>query len=166
MRTGLWTWVLVVLSLSACAGHKIRHTATDESQPHITWEFRTGGEEGEERVVCESAQAKPLCALPVGPIPAGTGGRALSTFHLYMHSASQVATYEGTIFLPFFEGANDRSGRAISVTVKPGDAAQSISVTGLTASKAGTHALRIALKVTIGGKPAPDIKQEVKVVLQ
>ena len=158
--------MLVALSLSACAGHRIPHTATDESQPHITWELRTGGEEGEEGVVCESAQAQPLCALPGGTIPTGTGRRALSTFHLYMHSASQVVTYEGTVFLPFFEGANGRSGRAISVTVKPGDAPQSISVTGLTASKAGAHALRIALKVTIGGKPAPDIKQEVKVVLQ
>ena len=117
------TLVILAIALTsvACSRHKIVHHAPDESQPHATWELRTGGEGGNDRLVCDSSQPQPTCALPAGSAAgAERASRPLSTFHLHLHPAAQVATYEGTLSIPVFEGATEKSSRAASVTIQPG----------------------------------------------
>jgi hypothetical protein len=54
----------LVLPLSAgCAGHRPTHVAADESRPHITWEIRTGGDLGDDVLVCGSPEPTRTCVL-------------------------------------------------------------------------------------------------------
>ena len=37
-----------LVALASCTGHRVVPDAPDESRPHITWDLRTGGTEGDE----------------------------------------------------------------------------------------------------------------------
>lgn len=153
--------LLVVLFVQGCGGHRVVHTAPDESQPHITWEIRTGGEEGEERLACEAGQPQPQCELSAS----STDRREMTTIHVYMHAASQVAIYEGSLRISFL-GTSAESERLISTTVNPGDPASSLTVFGVTTNKPGTYAMSVSLKVTHGGKDAGQLSRDIKVIVR
>lgn len=146
--------------IGACGAHRARHTAPDESQPHITWEIRTGGPQGEAQQVCESAQPKPACTIPPSPEK-----RRFATIHLYLHSAKESARYDGTVRIAFIEG-EPPSGRTVSTTVPPGTSAENLTVVGVVTSKPGKYTMSIALKTKHGAKEAPTISHEVDVVVR
>lgn len=155
-RLGSWT-LIAASALAACASHQARHTAPDESQPHITWEIRTGGPEGEARQVCESAQVKPRCVLPAS----SETQSQLTTIHIYLHAARQAARYQGTVRIPFLGVAETE--RPIDSTVPVGARPESLTVVGATTRKPGRYRMSIALKTRHGGKDAAPINYDVDV---
>lgn len=150
---------MCVMATMACGAHRPAHTAPDESQPHITWEIRAGGDEGEDRRICASAEPQLRCVFA----GATTGSRPVTTFHLFLHPAAQTAAYDGTIALPFLEGATERV-RSISAVVQPQSEAYSSSITGLVTSTPGVYALLIDLNVKHGATRALPIKMEIQVI--
>ena len=153
--------VMCVMATMACGAHRPAHTAPDESQPHITWDIRAGGDGGEERRICASAEPQPRCVFA----GATTASRPLTTFHLFLHPAARTAAYDGTIRLPFLEGATQRV-RPISAVVQPGAEAYSSSITGLVTSTPGVYALLIDLDVKHGATRALPIRAEVQVIVK
>lgn len=147
-----WAW--------SDAGSKLR-VASDESQRHITWEIRAGGQDGDDRLVCESAQAQPACALTAST----TDRPELTTVHLYLHGATLPAAYEGSRRLPFLQGA-EKVERPVKVNVEPGAAPHSLAVTGLVTSKSATYTMAVSLTVKQGTKEVSPIARDVKVVVQ
>ena len=160
MKSALAGLSILVVASSACASHKVPHTAPDESLPHITWEIRTGGEEGEERIACQSAQPRVECTLAAS----SKERQELATIHLYLHAATQAVTYDGSVRLPFLDGAAD-VGR-VSATVTPGSTPQGPTIAGVITSKPGTYTMTVALKVKHGGNESPPIDREVKVIVR
>ena len=152
---------VVAAATTACAGHRTVHKVTDESQPHVTWELRAGGGEGNDRLVCESSQPQPTCTLLAES--GSANAPVLTNFHLHLHPAAQVATYQGAVFLTFLEGREKDTGRAISATVKPAGPPENISVSGLGNRNRGTYQLRLRLETTVAGKPGPQINRNIEI---
>lgn len=146
--------------IGGCAAHEARHTAPDESQPHITWEIRTGGPEGEARQVCESAQPQPDCTLPASV----ANRREFVTIHFYLHSLKEVARYDGTLRIPFI--GRTSTERQVSTTVQPGTSAENLTIVGDVTPKPGKYTMSIALKTKHGTKDSVPINQDIAVVVR
>ena len=58
---------LSTLLCAGCAAHGALHASPDESKPHISWELRSGADEGDEEFLCGSAQLGKPCALAASP---------------------------------------------------------------------------------------------------
>jgi hypothetical protein len=81
---------LPLLLCARCATHGVAHVAPDESRPHISWEIRSGSNEGDEDFMCGSAQPGP-CMLTAST----EKNRTLATVHLFVHPAAQPTSYLG-----------------------------------------------------------------------
>ena len=127
---------------AACAQRGVPHVAPDESQPHVTWEIRTGGYTGDSRFVCGSIQPAQPCVLT-----ASGGGRGTAvTVRLFLHAASAQTNYLGVMTTPFVDGTV--SEREISQTVPRGSRPVSSLLSGKVTDKAGTYPLTISLDAT------------------
>ena len=132
--------LLPLLFAAACGGRAPVHTAPDESRPHITWEIRTGGEFGDAEFVCGSA--KPArCTLTAST----NEGRTYVMLHLYLHAAAAQANYVGTWRAPFLQGWTAKDYRDVSGTVRPGEEAYDVSVSGIATDKPGDYSFSALL---------------------
>jgi hypothetical protein len=135
--------VTLLISMSvlaaACADHGVPHVAPDESQPHVTWEVRTGGYTGDSRFVCGSSDPSKPCALTAS---AGPRGNAV-TVRLFLHAANAQTNYLGVVTTPFVDGAAGE--REISLTVPPGSRPVSAFLSGKVTGTPGTYTINIAL---------------------
>ena len=143
--------LLVALPLlaAACAGRSVPHVAPDESQPHVTWEVRTGGYAGDSRFVCGSGEPAKPCVLTAG---GGRRGSAV-TVRLFLHAANSQTNYLGVMRTPFVDGAV--SVREISLTVPRGSRPVTSFLSGKLTDKPGTYSLNIALDATQASSGAP-----------
>jgi hypothetical protein len=151
----------LVLPLSAgCAGHRPTHVAADESRPHITWEIRTGGDLGDDVLVCGSPEPTRTCVLGAS---SERNGRPV-TVHLYLHSAAQQASYLGVVRVPFLQGAEGQQGHDVSATVPRGSQPVGVTVTGLVTPKPGDDTFSISLDSKLAGVAASEpIQQQASV---
>lgn len=137
------------LLAAACAGHGVPHVAPDESQPHVTWEVRTGGYTGDRSFVCGSSDPSKQCTLTAGAGPRGTA----VTVRLFLHAANTQTNYLGVMKTPFVDGS--ASVREISLTVPRGSRPVSSFLSGKVIDKPGTYSLNIALDATQASSDAP-----------
>jgi hypothetical protein len=162
LRPGL-LWCLVLPMSGACAGHGAAHVAPDESRPHITWEIRTGGDLGDDDLICGSSQPSRGCILTAST----EQRRKTTTVHLYLHAASQPTSYLGFMRLPFIEGSEQRKGGEVNASVAPGSRPVGATVSGGVTSKAGSYTFSIALDATQPTMATPQrIAQEVVVTVK
>ena len=126
---------------AACGGHRVAHVAPDESRPHITWEIRSGGDRGDEELVCGSLQPSQECVL----VASTADRRSLVTVHLYMHAAKEPTNYLGVMQVPFMEGSERLKDKEVSATVPLGSQPVGSTLNGLVTSKAGRYSFRILL---------------------
>ena len=166
MRTVLSAAVLCsvcLLSTAGCAGHQIQHNAVDESLPHITWEIRAGGAEGDARFVCRSTEPNQACVLD-----ASTTERPNEvTAHLYLHPVKEPTSYLGFMRLEFLSTPEREGEGDISISVPPGSRPVSVTCTGAVTSKPGSYALRIVLDALQPGMTTPKhIAQEIKITIR
>jgi hypothetical protein len=132
-----------VMTAAACSGApKVVHVAPDESQPHFTWEIRTGGEFGGARFVCGSRQPKTPCEL------APSSGVSM---YLHLHAAAMTTNYLGVWKAPFLQGWKPSDYRELSGVVEPGDDPHAISVSGLVTSTPGESTLSVRLEAAQEG---------------
>jgi hypothetical protein len=161
-RLGGWL-ILFALSIGCAASHGAVHVAPDESRPHISWEIRTGGDDGDANFVCGSAQAGKPCSLQ----PSADKTRLLATVHLFVHAAAKPASYLGFMRASFFEGEVDRKLGEVNATVEPGSRPVGTTVIGRVTSKPGEYALTISVDATQPGVANPvRILQQVGVVVR
>ena len=154
---------LLVLPLVGCASHGVAHVAPDESRPHISWEIRTGGGDGDADFVCGSSQPSKPCVLSAST----EQSRALVTVHLFVHAAEQPTSYLGFMRAPFLEGEVDRKLAEVSTTVTPGSRPVGTTVSGRVTSKPGAYSLTISVDATQPSAPSPmRISHEVPVVVK
>ena len=155
-------WCVLVPVSGACAAHGVTHTAPDESQPHVSWEIRTGGTTGDDDLVCASSEPSPTCVLTASTKETPT----LTTVHLFLHAAAQPTTYKGVMRVPFIVGSDQKAGAAVSASVDPGSKPEGTTVSGLVTSKLGRYALTISLDATQPGTGKPQrIAQEIPVTV-
>ena len=157
------TACLAALFIAGCASGGGVHVAPDESKPHITFELRSGGSEGDESFVCGSVEPGKPCVLA-----AGTGkGQTLAVVNLRVHAAAQPTSYLGVMRASFFEGEAERRVGEINTTVKPGSRPVGTTVIGRVTSKPGTYALVISIDATQPGAPNPvHIGEDVQVIVK
>jgi len=141
--------VAIPVLAAACAARRVPHVAPDESQPHVTWEVRTGGYAGDSRFVCGSSDPAKPCVLTAS---AGQRGSAV-TVRLFLHAANSQTNYLGVMRTPFVEGAV--SVREISLTVPRGSRPVSSFLSGKLTDKPGTYSLNIALDATQASSGSP-----------
>lgn len=150
------------LALGCAAGHGEVHVAPDESQPHISWEIRSGGQGGDGALVCGSSQPAQTCLLAASTPKSST----LATLHLLVHPAAQETSYVGFMRVPFFDGADQNIGK-VNATVPPGSQPVGATVIGRVTSKPGSYALAISVDATQPGMATPlRIAQEVPVTVK
>jgi len=145
--------VLVCVGLLAtvgCASHGVAHVAPDESQPHLSWEIRSGSRDGDAEFVCGSGQQGPPCVLTAS----SDTRRVLATVHVLLHAAAQPTTYLGFVRAPFLEGEAERKPSEISATLKPGERPVGTTILGRV-TKPGSYTLRILVDATQPGAPSP-----------
>ena len=154
----------VLLPVSgACAAHGVTHTAPDESRPHISWEIRTGGTNGDDDLVCASSLPSPICVL----VASTEQTRALATVHLFLHAAAQPTIYTGFMRVPFMSGSSEKTGGEVSADVAPRSQPVGTTVSGLVTSKPGRYALTISLDAKQTGLATPQrIAQEIPVTVK
>lgn len=152
----IYSWLRAGLALSmvgvvsACAGGGVIHTAPDESQPHITWEIRVGGEFGDADFVCGSSKPGQACVLPSGASTKPT----TVMLRLYLHAAALQTNYLGVWRAPFLEGWTQKDYREVSGAVRHGDRPFSTSVSGLVTDKPGAYGFNVLLDAAQEGIPA------------
>lgn len=148
---------------AGCATHGVVHVAPDESRPHISWELRSGPNEGDEEFVCGSAQPGKPCVLAATT----EKNRRLATVHLFVHAAAQPTSYVGFMRASFFEGESDRKLGEVNASVEPGSRPVGTTVIGRVTSKPGSYALTISVDAAQPGTPNPiNTSQEVPVVVK
>ena len=152
--------VCLVLPLSAgCAAHRPTHVAA-ESQPHITWEIRTGGDLGEDNLVCGSPEPTRECVLGAS---SERNGR-LVTVHLYLHSAAQQTSYLGVMHAPFLQGAEGQKGYDVSASVPRDSRPVGVTVSGLVTPKRGDYTFSISLDSKQAGMATSEPIQQQAIV--
>ncbi len=156
--------VVCLLSLFhvTCASHGEVHVAPDESKPHISWELRSGTNEGDEEFICGSSQADKPCVLM-----ASTEDRPrLAALHLLGHAAARPTSYLGFMRTSLFENEAERKLAEINVTIEPGSRPVGTTVLGRVTSKPGMYSLTISVDATQPGAAAVRISQQVPIVLK
>ena len=155
--------VVAALCTGCASAHGTAHISTDESRPHISWELRAGGNEGERDFVCGSAQPTKACILPVA---AGTRA-VLAVAHLSVHAAAQPTNYLGFMRASFFRGASDRKSGEINTAIGPGGRAVGAMVLAAVVPTRGNYTLSIVMDaLPQGAANAVNLSQEVPVVVK
>jgi hypothetical protein len=145
-RAALTVYLVFPLSAS-CARHRPTHVAADESRPHITWEIRSGGDLGDDLLVCGSPEPTRKCVLGAS---SERDDRPV-TVHLYLHSSAHQTSYLGIMHVPFLQGAEGQNGHDVSATVPTGSQPVGVTVTGLVMPKAGDYTFSISLDAKEAG---------------
>jgi hypothetical protein len=157
---------VVCLSIAlgtGCARHAEVHVAPDESTPHITWEIRSGTNEGAENFVCGSARSGQPCTLASST----DDRRMLATIHLLAHAAAQTTNYLGFTRATFLQGETDRKLGELNVTVDPGSRPVGATVIGRVTSTPGSYELLISVDAKeIGSSTPQQIVERVPVVVE
>ena len=155
--------VLAMLSAMSCAGHGVAHVAPDESRPHISWEIRSGGSEGDRDFICGSAQPAKRCALAASTERDST----LAALHLSVHAAAQKTSYVGFMRAGFLAGDAPRKVGEVNVSINPGDRPLVRSVLGAVRSTAGEFELEISVDALQARQTTPiTIAQRVPVTVK
>ena len=156
--------MVLLLSCSiGCATRGVTHVAPDESQPHFSWEIRTGGQEGDDKLVCGSAERAQGCTL----VASSDKRPVVASVHLAVHPAAEPTSYLGFMRLSFFQGNDTRKVGEVNTTVQPGSRPVHAMITGQVTSKPGTYTLVISVDATQPGLPAPKhLPEEVKVTVR
>lgn len=153
----------MLLPLIGCASHGPVHSAPDESRPHLTWEMRSGGDEGNAELSCGSSQPGKPCVLSAS----ADNTRSLATVRLFVHAAAQPTSYLGFMRVPFFGSDLDRKLGEVNTTVNPGSRPIGTTVIGRVASKPGNYTLSISVDATQTSGPNPvHLSQDVSVVVK
>jgi hypothetical protein len=147
----------------ACATPGVKHMPTNESRPHISWEIRAGGDEGNKVVVCRSGDGRATCVLSAST----DRDRSLATVHLALHPAAQPTNYLGFIRVPFIEGADPQQGSDVSGTVRPGSRPVRATVAGFVTSKPGLYTFSVSVDAMQPGMTeAQHISEQVPVTVR
>jgi hypothetical protein len=141
--------LLIAACVAAGCGSRVPHVAPDESRPHITWEIRTGGDQGTAEFVCGSSQPSRPCVLAAS----SAERRGLVTVRVYLHAAREQTSYLGIMQVPFIQGSGPLKDREVSATVPPGSQPVGATVSGLVAST-GQYTFRISLDAKVAGTEA------------
>lgn len=137
--------IVAALLASGCGGTGVIHHAPDESQPHISWEIRTGGADGDDRAVCRSTDAAPACTLTAG---------SMVMLRLLFHPAERQTNYLGAWRAPFLQGWTEKDYRDVVGTVQPGEVPYRKSVNGVVTATPGTYGFNVLLDAAQEGIPA------------
>ena len=137
--------IVAALLANGCGGTGVVHTAPDESQPHISWEIRTGGPDGDDRTVCRSSDAAPACTLPAG---------ATVLLRVLFHPAEHQTNYLGAWRAPFLQGWTEKDYRDVAGSVQPGESPYRKSVNGVVTDKPGRYGFNVLLDAAQEGIPA------------
>jgi hypothetical protein len=139
-RTHLSLYVVWLVS-GACATHGVKHTATNEARPHISWEIRAGGDEGNKVVVCRSGDGRSTCVLTAST----DRNRSLVTVHLSLYPAARPTNYLGFMRVPFIEGADQQQGSDVSGTVRSDSRPVRATVAGFVTSTPGLYTFSVSV---------------------
>jgi len=154
---------LIVLPLIGCASHGPVHVAPDESRPHISWEVRSGGEEGDSELTCGTSQPAKPCVLSGST----ESTRSLATVRLFLHAAAQTTSYLGLMRVTFIGSDAERKLSEVNATVTPDSRPVATTVLGQVVSKPGSYTLSISIDATQPGAPNPvRLSEEVPVVVK
>lgn len=162
-RVFLAAWGSAVLIVGAgCAAHSVKHTAPDESKPHVTWDIRAGGEHGDERLVCDNTTPAASCVLPAST----TANPTRATAGLYLHSGARQVTYLGMMRVSFMQGSTVLRDREVSARLEPGVRPLAVTVNGLVTTEPGQYEFSIGLDALEEGATTPQrIAQTVPVTV-
>lgn len=149
-RQKLLVWCVFGLACSGCASHGAVHVAPDESRPHITWEIRSGGDQGDKEFVCGSVRPPSPCALAASTASKGM----MTTVRVYLHAAAEETSYLGVLALPFLEGVG-LGKREINMTVPRGSRPVSFTIIARVSSKPGSYTFGVQLDATQAKMPDP-----------
>ncbi len=152
-----------VFLAAACGEHRPIHVAPDESRPHVSWEIRAGGASGEDEAICGSKEPARPCVLTA----ATQQQPSSTTVHLFLHAASEEASYVGQMRVAFIEGRETGIGRPVAVTVPAKSQPVSATVTGRVVAKPGAYTFSFVLDATLAGASTPQlIAQEIAVTVR
>jgi hypothetical protein len=153
---------VAVLATAGCGTHGVAHVAPDESRPHLSWEIRAGGTDGDAQSVCGSNHAGKPCVLTAS----SDARRTLATVHVLAHAAARPTTYLGFVRAPFLEGDADRRPAEISVTLAPGSRPVGTTILGRVTTP-GSSTLTILMEATQPGDAFPAaIGQKIDVTIK
>jgi hypothetical protein len=119
--------------------------------PQVSWEIRSGGEFGDARTVCSSADAQPDCTLAAQR----NGSRNLATVRVYLHAAARQTRYLGSVQVPFVPGSNRGTLGEINTTVPSNSSPVGATMNGLVTAEPGVYRLDIALDALQVGEASP-----------
>jgi hypothetical protein len=119
--------------------------------PQVSWEIRSGGEFGDARTICSSADAKPDCTLAAQR----DGGRNLATVRVYLHAAERQTRYLGSVEAPFVPGSDRGRLGEINTTVPSNSSPVGATLNGLVTDQPGVYRLEIALDAVQAGEALP-----------
>ena len=140
MRTSRAALVALILASASCSTRLATPAAPGGARPRISWEIRTGGDDGDARLACESSQRPPSCSLE-----ASTDERlSFTNVRLRLHAAAKPTSYLGFMQVPLVQGAGTAS-REISASVPPGSSPVGASVHGLINRQPGTYTMTITI---------------------
>ena len=139
------------------------HTRLDESRPHVTWEIRAGGEDGDAHFVCGSADPIRSCVLDAST----EKKQNETTIHLYLHAVGQPTSYLGLMRAGFLSGFQPNGQTEVNTTVPVGSQSGTVSINGAVTDRPGPYALTIALSaIQPGMASAQTIAPEVNVTVR
>lgn len=149
--------------LAGCAAGRVPDRSPDPARPHVSWEIRAGGDLGDARRVCASADPAPSCVLQAST----DADRRLATVRVSFHPAKIEARYLGYVEVPFVRGAGPLNTSEISLTVPPGSSPVSRSINGVVTGDPGEYSLTIALDAILTGSAEPvRIAREIPVTVR
>jgi hypothetical protein len=152
----------VIPVMSSCSTHLATPASPGGARPHLSWEIRTGGDDGDARLACGSSQRPPVCSLEASSDEHPT----FTTVRLFLHAAARQTSYLGFLRVPFVQGAGTAS-REINATVPPDSSPVGASVHGLITREPGTYTMSIAIDVLQEGWTVPErIAQEIPVTVR
>ena len=137
--------IVAALLANGCGGTGVVHHAPDESQPHISWEIRTGGPDGDDQTVCRSSEPAPSCTLTAG---------SMVILRLLFHPAERQTNYLGAWRAPFLEGWTEKDYRDVAGSVQPGESPYRKSVNGVVTDQPGRYGFNVLLDAAQEGIPA------------
>ncbi len=162
VRIPLSSIVLLATLAPGCAQHGPVHTAPDESRPHVSWEIRAGGDDGDAQSICGSAQPSLACVLTRSTVPPQTR----VTVHLLLHAAAAVTTCRGTIGAFFISGAEGNAKHTVDATVPVGSTPIGDTINGIVTDSPAASRFEIRLDATQPGQPPVKISQDIPVIIK
>jgi hypothetical protein len=150
-HTHLGALMVLILATPGCSTHLATTEAPGTVRPRISWEIRTGGDDGDARLACESSQRPPRCSLEAST----DEHQSFTTVRLYLHAAAKQTSYLGFTQVPFVQGAATAS-REISASVPPSSSPVGASVNALVTRQPGNYTMSITIDMLQEGSAEPE----------